>query len=382
MLNLLFPNRYEKFLILEITKKGTSGFLFYLSQEKILTLKKVWDKFSWKKISRKWRGCFEKWKVIVATDPALSTTFVFPVKFEREKGSAKSPLSAVELENLLAQATAKAFPQYRSEASKKLGINELDTILIDNRVSQFKIDGHRVLNPLDFPVRKIETTMELTLTTRAIFNDWKNSFNTGEERDFFFTEISKSQLFALKRVVAPPFSLVSLEESSPSYILNFEKLKTGEVINRYEIEWSWLPILETIQSSFALSPQAAARIYSLYLNEEISPRAERHLNKILKPVISPLLKQIARNRLKGKIYFDTNFPLHAFMPQKISSASIAELPLEAVLDKTGFRTDFSGWEFTPDRIFRYFSPFLEFYYNNEDLSINHWLRRRLHWLGR
>lgn len=380
MFEFLLPGK-EKYLILEVGEKNTSGFLLRLDPDKDLILEKVWENFFWTKISRRFRRRIEKWKVIVVADPSLATTIVLPIELEREDSFAKSPLSNIELENLLAQATAKVFTQVRGEASRELGVEELDTILIDNRVSNFKIDGHHVMNPVDFRAKKIEAVLELTLTTRTIFNDWKNNFSIGETKNFFFTEAARAELFLLKKIKSPPINLLILSSRQNSQFSKLEKAAVGELIHRVKLKWATNSIISTIEQDLSVSSAVAHKLYSLYSQKKLSSRITRHFNLILKPAIVPFLKHLEELKARGAVYIDTALPLPPFFSRKQGRATLENLPFDDLINKLGFRFDSSKWPWSDNQIFKHLAPFFEFYYNNEDLAINHWLRRRLHWLG-
>ena len=381
MINFHFFENREKYLVLEVGEKNTSGFLLRLDQDKEIVFEKFWENFFWTKISRRFRRHLEKWKVIVVASPSLATTIVLPIELEREDGLMKSPLSSIELENLLAQATARIFTQVRGEASRELSIDELDTILIDNRVSNFKIDGHHVMNPVDFRAKKINAILELTLTTRTIFDDWKNNFSIGETKNFFFTESARSELFLLKKLVPLPVSLLILNNRQNSQFFKLEKAAVGELIHRGKLKWTTSAITGAIEQDLSVTPAVAHKLYSLYSEKKLSPRITRHFNLILKPSIAPFLKHLEELKTKGPVYIDTALPLPPFLPRKHGSATLENLPFDELYRKLGFKIDLSKSPWSDNQTFKHLAPFFEFYYNNEDLAINHWLRRRLHWLG-
>lgn len=382
MIKFSFWKKKEKFLVLEIYADRSSGFLLSLDEEKNLSLEKYWPEFYWSKISRRFLRHLEKWKVIVAADPNLAATISMPIKLEREPGITKLPLSSIELENMLAQTSAKVFTQARGEASRELEIDELDTILIDNRVTNFKIDGHQVLNPVDFKARNIEALLELTLTTRDIFEDWKNFFNIGQTKNFFFTEFARSELLVLKRLKKLPLNLLVLNTGEFSHFFTLEKTSVGEIIKRHRVRWSTSRLLESIEKNFGVSRKVSLNLYNLFLEKGLSPRLDRHLNLILKPSLDQLVKNLAQIKARGQIYLDSEISLPKNLSLRQVKATLKNLPSDEIAAFLGFKlANPDSWPWKQNQIFKHLAPFMEFYYNNEDLSINHWLRRRLHWLG-
>lgn len=371
----------EKFLILEVYPNVTRGLLVSLDQDKKLKLEKVWSNFSWSNLSKRFRQKITKWNVIVSASPLLAVTTVIPIKLEREKNSHTSPISPGELEDLLAQATAKIFNQCRSFASRSLGIDELDTILIDNRVIGFKIDNHQVMNPIDFKAKHIDAIFELTLTTRNIFEDWKNFFNIGQTRNFFFTELSRAEISVLEKIKTTPLSLIITEKGGTT-AFHIDRSSKNSIIKRLRINWAAEKMVSVIAEAWGISEPIAREIYLNYLKKEVSPRVFRYLSHLINPILESFYKELKRANLKGQVFIDAHLPLPAIFPKRLGGMTITDLPITSTLDKLGFKADFRDWPIPHHEISRRLAPFFEFYYNNDKESgVNHWLRRRLHWLG-
>ncbi|MDP2598226.1 MAG: hypothetical protein Q8P49_00160, partial [Candidatus Liptonbacteria bacterium] len=145
----------EKFLLLELAPKGTTGVLLAVDENKKITLEKFWDEFSFKGLEAHPIQSLKKRKLIVSADPALTTTVAVPVELSRRADDAAQPIIIEELETLLAQAIGKIFHTERSAASGRLGRDELDTILVNAKASHFKVDRHSVMNPLGFTGKTI-----------------------------------------------------------------------------------------------------------------------------------------------------------------------------------------------------------------------------------
>ncbi|TSC82085.1 MAG: hypothetical protein G01um101420_615 [Parcubacteria group bacterium Gr01-1014_20] len=371
----------EKFLLLEVYPRATRGLLISIDQGKKIKLEKIWSNFSWSNLSRHFRQKITKWNVIVSASPVLAVTTVIPIRLEREKNSHASPIQAGELENLLAQATAKIFNQCRAFASRSLGIDELDTILIDNRVIGFKIDNHQVVNPIDFKAKHIDAIFELTLTTRKIFDDWKNFFNIGETRNFFFTELSRAEISVLEKIKRTPFSLVVIEKDGTT-AFHIDRSSKNSIVRRFKINWLADKMISEISKAWGVDESIAREIYSNYLKKDVSPHVFRYLSRLTSPVIESLYKELKKANLKGQVFMDTHLPIPTVFPKRLRGMTIVDLPVMPVLDKLGFKADFRDWPIGAHEISRRLAPFFEFYYNNDkESSINHWLRRRLHWLG-
>lgn len=378
MINISFPRKQEKFLILQASEHGTSGFMFLLDEEKNLHFKKSWPEFSWSRVSRLIRRHLEHWKIIVVADASVATTMSYPLSLIRD--SKKDSISASELENLLGQALVRVWNECRREASKKLGLDELDTIIIDQSVTRFKIDGHRVVNPIGFRAEKIEAVLDLTITNRLIFEDWKNFFGSGEENHFFFTESAKSILASLKRATPIPINLLTLRSNrADSFILGDGK--SGLNIKRESLAWSTGQIINSIAEFWSLSRSSSLKVYHQFLSNKLAPKTTDALNKILKPTIRSLIGNISQQNFKGTVFVDSDLPLPFVFPHRLGRVALEELPDKSILSDLGFLIEDKDWPFKSKEIFTHLAPFVEFYYNNRDSAINHWLKRRIHWLG-
>src|SRR5581483_7543052 len=110
-------------------------------------------------------------KMVVAADPSLATTMPIPLELSRERTQWVADITLDEIENLIAQAMQKVFTQCRSEAAKRLGVDDNHVILVGARADHFKIDGHTVMNPIGFTGKKVALVLEFTFTSRQVFDE-------------------------------------------------------------------------------------------------------------------------------------------------------------------------------------------------------------------
>jgi len=371
-------SRPEKFLILEALPERTRGLLLSVDAEKNLQVRRFWEEFPVAKLSRRVPWEFGGTKIILAADPSLAFTVFVPVKLEREPAAAKEQLGILELENLLAQSIGKVFSQCRKQAGQALRVGELETVLVGSRVRNFKVDGHKVVNPLGFQGKKIEAVLELTLTTRKIFESWKSFFSTREK--FFFTESARAWLTSLEKAGAATVNLITFRPETTSFFI-LEPAATGTVIYRGKLDWETNRLLESITSSLGVSRSLAEELYGRYLRGETSSSGARWIDRILKPVLDSLFHAMKKTRLRGPIYVDTMTPLPIALPKRRGKIVLTALPLASLVEKLGFTLQPSRHNLSDTQLFRHLAPFLEFYYDKSDSSINHKLWRRLHWLG-
>jgi hypothetical protein len=386
----LFKPR-EKFLVLAIGPLGTDGLFLSVDEDRNIVFEKRVHNLDIKKFftssvrsltQRTWEGNYffkAHRKVIAAVDSTLATTIPISLDLPRDPGTGKSEIVLPEIENLIAQAMGKVFNQCRSEAAKRLGIHEIDAIMVSAKTRDFKVDGHAVVNPVGFTGKKISFLLELTFTGRALFESLKQFFNAPE--NFFFAESAQARLASLARARKLPLNLIVDEGPRGSSLFVFEQTNSGHpVLHRKKLLWSFNVLFSRIATEFDISESAAREMYRAYLNNVMSGSAARAFKKIIAPATEQFLKEVEKGKLKGLIYMDTEHDLPFALPHKHGMATLDRFPLSEILRQLDFANQ--AWEWGSDAVIsRYLLPFIEAYFDKSNSDINQKLRRRLHWLA-
>lgn len=377
MINLKFWRPREKFLILEISPQKKTALLLSLDEEKNLKLQKIWDDFSIKKEVANQARHLKKSKIIISAHPSLVVTVSLPARLIRGNAISKNSLTIVELENLFSKEMGKTFSKERRAASLVLGRSELDTILVGARTDNFKIDGHRVLNPVGFGGKKIEGALELTFTTREIFDELKQFFNSPE--GVFFSETSKAILAALSLSLDLPVNAAVFGRES-IHLSVLEKNEWGKVLRKETLDWSVNSLLDSLAASFPLSRPVVFRIYEKYISGETSDNFKKFLSRVMNPALKEMFRLLGKIKFRGPLYFYSPLPLPFKAPIRSGRIVMNDLSAANAAEKIGFKIDASEWSMGDDEIFVRLAPFVEFYADKGDSEINRKLRRRLHWL--
>ncbi|GEM_PF-1879922 len=373
-LSAILKGRGEEFLVLQIFSGGASGALIGLDAERRLTLKKVWRAAPIGEIGGRLRFNAKKTNVVIAADVSRAYTAIVPLRASRP---GREPVGSVELENLLAQAVGKVFNQCRGAAAKELGSDELHVMIARSRVLDFKIDGHRVVNPLGFTGEKIEAVLELTLTTREVVDGIQSFLKS--PRPFFFTDVERSELMALERIARPPFGMVTMKDNQLSCIAAGNR--HDPVLSRGIIPWQARGFRNAIQKSFGAPDGAAAQIYARYLSGEMSPRFKAYVKRILDPVAAEFFEHLRKLRIEGRIYLNSAAPVPFPVPVRRGGIRLEPIPLSAILGHFGLTIERPRWPMPDAEILEFIAPVIESYYDTSNPTINHWLRRHLNWLG-
>jgi hypothetical protein len=387
--NLLKPR--ETFLILEISPSGTNGLFLGVDEDKQIFLEKIVKGAELKKFlkspmsrvtQKSWEGKYffkSHRKVVVSADPSLATTIPIPLDLVRDRDIATQEVVLGELENLIAQAMAKIFNQCRSEASKRLGIHEIDTVLVGAKAKNFKIDNHSVVNPIGFTGKKISLLLELTFTRREIFEDLKQFFNSPD--DFYFAEAPQARLTSLARARKLPINLVVAAPGGTSLFV-LEKAKDQyPVLYRERLAWDSDAFHRAIIKELGVPDVTGRDLYRMYLAGEMSESAARAFKKMIDPAVADFFNQVEKGKARGSIYIDAPHVLPFPLPHKQGGAHFEEFPVTEILAQLGFAGDMDEIGESPAVLSRHVFPFLEAYFDKTNSDINQKLRRRLHWLA-
>lgn len=291
-------------MLLEVAEDKTSALLLSVDGERNLRLEKIWHDFPLKKIGAARARNLRGRKVIVSAAPELIHTTTFPVKLARDTSAVSHSLTLVELENLLAQAIGRLFNNERKNASARLGADELDTILVNSKITNFKMDGHAVLNPVGFGGKTVEGVLELTFTTRPVFYGLKDLFNSKE--GFFFTGSHLAGLRSLAWVESLPVNLLLVGEEKTSY-LTLDKAAWGNAVYSGEIEWRMKSFWKAIISALQVSQPASMKLYGAFMRKDASPAFVGSFYRILRPEVDNFLAEVKKSRLKGRVFLYSTF---------------------------------------------------------------------------
>jgi hypothetical protein len=360
-------NIREAFLILRALPEMAEGLFLKLEEGKRLGVKKFWREKDLKTLVSKSLAGHLNSAIIVAAEPELVSVAALPAVLRRERP--KEPIAAVELENFLAQFAGKVFNRCRRDAAQKLQVDELDVVLVGSRVGDFRLDGHRVLNPAGFGARRVNAVLELTFTSREIFEGIKPILDVLKRRSggsFIFSDVTLTELKVLERVYRPPVSLLVLTPNR-SRLVNRERSR--------ELKWQMLSLVRALCDAWAVSPPVGEKLYSAYLARDTSPAVARAISREIQPLIRPLLAEIEKSRPRGKVFLDSDVGLPLSLPLKKRAFSLEAIPLSEIMFKLGIEGDEGKLSF------RWLAPLMEFLTEKDNPEVNRWLRRHLHWLG-
>jgi len=389
----------EKFLIVEILPGNRAHGLFLgvdedrnLRFEKFLRhadLRKLVASPARKIEEKKWEGkhLFDKRRrVIAVADPLIATTIPVPMELERALHLQAGKITLLELEDLIAQAMKKIFGGCRAEAAKRIGSEEINTVLVGSRVEGERVDGISVKDVTGHAGKKIAFILEFTFTRRNVFESLTELFSSPE--GFYFAESPQAFLRVVSAVRPLPVNLITAQEGQlPSSLFVLQK-SGGKgshdgypVLYREPFHWHFDSLFGDIAAAFGVNREVAAELYRVYAKKKMSENVLKYFKRIIDPAAERLLAEVERAKISGPVYMDAPYVLPFALPYRHQGALFEPAPIEELLKKFGFAAEFDRNILPPAAALRYLAPFFEAYFDKSRSEINQRLRKKLHWLA-
>jgi hypothetical protein len=385
------PSSKEKFLILDVAPGGACALFFSFDERRELVFEKVIEHVNLGKFlasqassifQKSWEGNYffnSRRRLMVFADSKLATTVPVPLDFKRNAALAGGPITLGEAENWFAHAMAKIFTPCRLEAARRLDAGEINTVLVNQRISRVTIDGCPVSDSLGRSGKKISFVLELTFANRELSETLTPFFNAPGE--FFFAEAAQARLAALARVRPLPVSILESAHNSGSSLFILQGADKGcPVVYREPFPWDGEAMVGSIARDLGIVPSAAEEIYGKYIRREVSDAANKYLDSLIAPASKRFLEVLDKADLRGSMYQDSPRDLPFKLPYRRRRVTLEAVPVDAFLKKFGFSVR-EGLTMEPRTALRYLVPFFELYFDNNRSELNELLRRKLHWLS-
>lgn len=324
-------------------------------------------------------GRLKSYKVILSLDPTLATTIHSGVLLFRDKP--KQPIDDSDLDNRIAQGIWKLFDRGRSRAAAKMKVGDLDVLLTDVKVKKVKLDGHAVVNPLDFRAKTIEINLIQTFSPRNFIAQISKIIPGDQivlmaENGVLETEI------LTKITDESNFLLVDLFKDRANIF--FRDGSTIAYINT--LNWGKENLVQTLSDFFAIKKAVAERILELYLIRQASQNMLKKLERLLGIEFGRLMEQL-REPLKeyntSLVYLFSFFGVPEFVfgqnfkNQFFPRVNILPVNQDIIIDKLGFEVKMG---FNKEDLFPSFSALLGFYFMPQNDKINTIAKRHARWL--
>ncbi len=315
-------------------------------------------------------------RFVLALDPRHATTLESVVRLKRPKP--QEIISEGELDHLVFRGLWEFLNRYRSWASKKMGVSDLDLVLAHIEIRDAALGSHRVFNPLGFKGGELTLKFRATFVPRGMtaliakFRPWTDHF-----------------------VVVENHSIVSLSIPEPSdFVVHLAETRTGVFASRpderlyvRECFWGGENIVKAIATTFAVDEGVAHELINRYIEGGVSARVGRIIDSKVRGEFRILLEMLDSiyNTRKGYVIRPAmHFNIRSFVPHPEYLLETNRLKLVDFVSWSGRE----GYSFT-SKDKKYFSTsihqsiiaLLQHPYSDSHYEfVNKLLKRRVRWL--
>ncbi|MEX1014661.1 MAG: hypothetical protein WDZ80_05880 [Candidatus Paceibacterota bacterium] len=234
-------------------------------------------------------------KIILALKGDKATTVEGSFKIERS--TPDSPITESELDNLVFKGLWEFLNKYRTWASNKMGISDLDMTLYGIEVADILIDSHNVIDPVGIKGKNFYIKIKGTFIPRDVLS-YVSEFN-------FFGKTLE--------VIEKNSTTSSLLSDREGFVLNCgtEKtelfsIKNNNVSFKKSFDWGLDLLINEVSKLLKTNKQDSKSILNRYFNKRVSSKLKRRIDKSIKPhfkKINDIIKSISLSK-KEKIYIN------------------------------------------------------------------------------
>lgn len=303
---LAFFDKKEKFLVVELFSHGSrvsSLTVDAANKKAYLDRLVVSESVSMREALSKFRR-LPQYKIMVSLPPKLATTVYSGVSILRDRP--RDPIDEADLDNLLSQAVWKFFDRYRATAAKKMGAVDIDVLLTDVRVSQIRLDGHRVVNPIGFKAGTIEVQMNQTFTTRAAMHELKEALPIANI--VLITESGTAGLHVLSRIhKEEDLVMASIFPGETDFFSS----NNGRLAYHDQLAWGSDQLGRVLERELAVSAPMARAIMAAAGRGQVSSAVAKKIENILLDELQELVRGLSSAMKKEHrlVYLNAFFDL-------------------------------------------------------------------------
>lgn len=370
----------EYAIVWEMRPEEARGALLEFGSEQRVVLRRTWralrgeplpSLFSMKQ--------FRKVPVVVSLHPALARTFILPFRLSRKRS--EPPLQPEQLQAMLRDFISKTTFEMRRMAADSLGVEELDAILLDARLTRLLVDDEEAREDRPVDGRRVEGYLQVILTTRAVFHDLHELLHS--EHEVFFTERGPAALALFSRHFEGPANFLDLEPRG-GWLFRLDH-GAEEIVKKVHFRWDADDLPAALVETWGISKKAADELYPLFLRGEFSAEANRFARKLFEPAAAALERALAKVKASGKVHLRSAIPPPLKLPAELDGVELAEYPMADLLEASGLTFKTASAEpagAAGDAESSYFLlPLLEYYYHRGDPKAHKELTRHIHWIS-
>ncbi|MDP3947997.1 MAG: hypothetical protein Q8Q41_04910 [bacterium] len=372
----------EWYLAVELLKQGNCATLFGLSRDRTISVRRSWFSPHEKGLERILRALPKgKFPTLLVLDPAFAATIPGAVFLEREHYH--KVIDDGELENLISQAVWRFFDHYRPIAMARLGVNDLDLLLVNIRILDVRLDGHHVFNPIGFTAKTVEVVLEQTFATRAMFDEITRIIPKHSIE--FIIEAGIAGAHALSRVVPHKKFVLGNLFSNATSLYVFERrphaaghvsLPIAELVGTFP--WGEKQLLGSMMNELAVEYSVAKAVTARYLLKDLAPSMERHVGAFIDDGVTSLVRLLKANvRLSHPFYLNAFYHLPLENIAERHDVMVEAVDISSVLERVGFSIEKAS---LPSSHFLCLAAFIEYFFSRRNEHLDRFAKRRARWL--
>jgi hypothetical protein len=271
-------------------------------------------------------------KYIVVAPAALSLTVYTRVIEEREHP--REEISEAELSNIVSQAIWRVFNKERTSASFRLGVSEIDVLLIDARIVSARVDGSKVLNPIGFPARKIEVGVSETLASKDAFQKIQEGLPKNGEI-IFISEPTAAKAHLLQEEGRNKTFIFANILRDRTYI--YAAKENGDILPAGDFHWGSDNLVQSLHDDLTIPKNTVVPVLNRYLQNDASPDFLKKFKFIFNKHLSVFGKGVSAASHNAKIVRPTVFVMcdkinASVKPFSLGGAKFLFLPKENATD--------------------------------------------------
>jgi hypothetical protein len=364
----------ETCAIWNIGETSVRGALVEIDSGKTVRIVRQWERLRGGtqpsgKLHREFLESFRHIPIVVSLDSPLAYTAILPFKIVMKEDRREDK---IEFHNTLRDLVNRSNLETRLLAAKALGVEDLDAVLFDARVVGLTIDGKEVAGWPDLMGKKLEGSLHVMFTTRAIFQELHEIIHSRKE--LFMTEEGKAALAVLEKQFHSPIRLMRVWLAAAEFMVLDRR--HSPVLKK--MPFSWESPITMLMDEWQLSEDAARRILEAVVGGKVSGAVKRVVSKMIDTSAEAFHHALERSKFQGTIYIREDGVLPFGLPHHYGGVNLEAYPFGTAWRELGFSNDPAS--FSEEEV-SLLSPFLEYYYHRGDPAHHHALARQIHWIA-
>lgn len=308
-------------------------------------------------------------RVLLVLDSKKALTNFETISLIREEP--RRAIDEADAENLISQALWKVFDKGRTTSAKQFGLGDLDVMLANVRIYDFRIDGHRTITPLKHKGKRVDIYLSQTFVDRLFFNEIISKLpryfrlalvcEGGAVGGHITSRIVENERFVFAKVMARRTDLFFVKRGLG-----------GQIFFLDHLEWGKDYFYAAIARDLKIGSDLTGFVLRKFISHDVSPHFSRKFSQVSSRGIATLIRALQNAIKKTKCRF-AYFDFHPLIPSNIFPKMILPIDSERIMDVFGFRY--------PDKLdFLSLAAVIEFYLLPKEDLVNHLGKRRMRWL--